>query len=111
MRQHLLIGFGWIILATASAAAQDKLPEGAAFRIGTHRLRVTGSISDFAFTPDHRTLVVAYEEHDKKKPNVVLFDVATGLERSRLAVRGVQHLDMARDKPWMVVDSNDGVEL
>ncbi len=112
MRRHLL-ALGCFILMTSMAAAQEKakLPDGAALRIGKHRLRVGGAIADYAFTPDHRTLIVAYDEKDPRQPNIVLFDVATGLERTRLAVRGAKHIAMARHKPMMAVDSYDGVEL
>ena len=90
MRLHVLLAFSGILLSALPAVAQEMnaLPNGAALRIGVHRLCVAGGITDFGFTPDHRTLVVAYDESDPKKFNVVLFDVATGLERKRLKIRG-----------------------
>ena len=112
MRRHLLaLACTVLIASSASAQGTPTLPEGALLRLGVHRLRVAGAIADHAFSPDQRTLVVAYDEKDPKKPNVVLFDVATGLERKRLNIRGAQHLAMARHKPIMAVDTYHGVEV
>lgn len=112
MRRHLL-ALGCVLFITTLAAAQEKakLPVGAALRIGVHRLRVAGPIADYAFTPDQRTLIVAYDEPNLRKPNLVLFDVATGLERQRLPITGAKYLAMAKHKPLLAVDTFNGIEV
>lgn len=111
MRPFLALGCLILITAPTSAQQKAKLPDGAVVQIGMPRLRVAGNITDHAFSPDQCTLVVIHDEKDVHKPNVVLFDVATGLERKRLPIRGAQHIAMARDKPLMVVDSYHGIEV
>lgn len=111
MRISLLV---LLLLAVAGPAhAQEKpaLPDGAVALLGTHRLRVSAEITGTAFTPDHRTFVVVYREPDEKKPNVVLFNVATGLERTRLDVCNARHLAMARHKPLLALTTDKGLEV
>src|SRR5258708_3123003 len=121
MRLHIGLALGFLLVTGSLTPAQEKaaLPDGALARLGVHRLRVQGQIFDSAFTPDGRTLVVVFHEvvtvpslqPKPEKPNVVLFDVATGLERKRLDIRSARHVAMARDKPLMVLDSTKGFEL
>ena len=103
----------YLLLMATLAQAQEKsaLPEGAVARLGVHRLRVPGAIFDAAFTPDQRTFVVVFHERNEKQPNVILFDVATGLERKRLDVASARHVAMARHNPLMVLDSTKGFEV
>jgi WD40 repeat protein len=113
MRRHGWLVLGWVALVTTTTTAQEKpaLPEGAVARYGVQRLRVTANIVDTAFTPDGRTLVVVCQEQDEKKPNVVLFDVATGLERKRLEIFKAHHVAVAAYKPLMVLDTSAGFEV
>ena len=99
------------MLMATIAPAQEKtaMPEGAVVRLGVHRLRVPAAILSAAFTPDQRTFVVVYREENA--PNVLLFDVATGLLRKRLDIRNAHHVGMARHKPLMVVDTKKGFEV
>src|SRR5437773_2459243 len=98
------LAIGCLLLFASIAPAQDALPDGAVARIGQHRLCVEGAISSTAFSPDGRTLVVAFAARDNQ-PSVVLFDVATGLERKRLNIRGAKLVAIARNKPHVAVDS------
>src|SRR5437870_853092 len=101
MRRHGWLALAYVLASANVSAAQEKpaLPAGAVARLGTHRLRVPAEITGTAFTPDHRTFVVVYREQDEKKANVVLFEVATGLERKRLDVCNARHAAMARHRP------------
>src|SRR4029453_12933763 len=68
-------------------------------------------ILDPAFSPDGRTFVVTFHAKQEDQRNVVLFDVATGLERKRLDIRNAYHVAMALHKPLMALDTNKGVEV
>lgn len=109
--------FAWLALGYALASnvavaqEQASLPEGAVARLGVHRLRVAASILDMAFTPDQRTLVVAFRAIGGQPPNVILFDVATGVERKRLEIVEARRLAIARDKPLMAVITEQFFEV
>ncbi len=110
MQRLGFIIFICLLVAPTVALAQDKLPEGAIARLGVHRMRVDRPILDSAFAPDGRTFVVVCDEKDGR-PNVILFDVASGLERKRLDIFGARHIAMARHKPLMAVDANQHLEV
>jgi RNA polymerase sigma factor (sigma-70 family) len=66
--------------AKPSADAQgDPLPDGAVDRLGTVRFRHDGDVDAFALSPDGKTLATA------GRSTIVLWDAATGKERSRIA--------------------------
>ena len=90
-----------LLLSAALAAAQEKsrLPDGAAARLGVHRLRVPGAIRDSALTPDGSRLAVSFHQATEKEPNVAVFDTATGFSRKPLPIVNAQHLKMARTRP------------
>jgi WD40 repeat protein len=121
MRRHGLLALGGILwLATNTlwgqvvnlpTLAKPALPDGAVARLGVHRLRVPATIFDAAFSQDHRTFVVVFHEQKENEPNVILFDVATGLARKRLDIFTARHLAVAKDKPLMVLDSTKGFEV
>jgi WD40 repeat protein len=121
MQRHGLLALGGILwlatntlwgqVANMPTPAKPALPDGAVARLGVHRLRVPATIFDAAFSQDQRTFVVVFLEQKKKEPNVILFDVATGLPRKRLDIFTARHLAVAKDNPLMVLDSTKGFEL
>src|SRR5437763_11210577 len=96
---------GWLALAcilagaTTTTTAQEKpaLAQGAVARLGMSRLRLPGML-DTAFSPDGRTFVITFRATKEDPRSVVLFDVATGLERKRLDIRDAYRVAMARHK-------------
>src|SRR5687767_12922119 len=111
MRRFLGLATLLFIAGLAQGQPASGLPNGAVARLGVHRLRLPDVISEAAFTPDQRTLVVAFNERKEQEANVVLFDVATGFERKRLEIINARGLAIARDKPLMVVHTTKGFEL
>ena len=85
MRRHGWLALTCVLAGATITAAQEKLPlpEGAVARLGVSRLRVPGHLLDSAFSPDGRTFVITFYVKKDDQPNVVLFDVVTGLERKR----------------------------
>src|ERR1019366_6034140 len=110
MRWHAGFALGWMLRITATAAGQEKLPASAVARLGVARVGAAGGGLGPPFPPGGRKLVVAFETKDRQ-PNVILFDIATGLERKRLNIRACRHIAMARHKPWMAVDTDLGFEV
>src|ERR1043165_8630122 len=107
----LVLGCAWLVTSIAEPQETPALPAGAVVRLGVERLRVPGAILDTAFTPDHRTLLVVYREEDARQPNVVLFDVTSGLKLRHLDIRNARHVAIARAQPLMVVHTLDRFEL
>jgi WD40 repeat protein len=113
MRRHGWLALAWVLAGATITAAQEKpaLPDGTVARLGMPRLRVSGRIFDTAFSPDGRTFVILSHGKKEEQSNVVLFDVATGVELKRLDIRDPRNVAMARHKPLMVVDANKGFEV
>ncbi|MBI2807553.1 MAG: WD40 repeat domain-containing protein [Planctomycetes bacterium] len=112
MRWHRWLVLLCVLAGATVTTAQERLtlPPGAVARLGASPLRVPEGIIDSAFSTDRRTLVIIFHGA-KDQCNLVLFDVSTGLERKRLNVRQAQRLALARQKPWMVVDTPAGFEV
>ncbi|MCI0377681.1 MAG: WD40 repeat domain-containing protein [Gemmataceae bacterium] len=112
MRRHVWLPLACVLASATITAAQEKpaLPEGSVARLGVPRLRVPEGIFDTGFSPDGRTFVIISRGKDGPW-NVVLFDVATGLERKRINIRDHHEVAMARHRPVMVVITTKGFEV
>lgn len=110
MRHQLGLTLAVLLLYAIETVAQQKtpLPDGAAVRLGVHRLRVQGTIQGSTFSTDGHVMFIAFSAQEKI--HVASFDVKTGFERRRLTIPKAYDVKFANARPLVMVPTSKGFE-